>query len=60
LKPFKKSSNAKVINDLENSLVELKNAIDNRSPPIQVMMIAHTKIHPDLQLAFNLKLKNKM
>ena len=57
LKPFETSTNANAMNELEKGLMKLRNAIDNKVQPMQIMMIAHGKIHPDLQVAFNLKVK---
>jgi hypothetical protein len=48
-----------VIN-LEESLNQLSNLIDNKSSPVEVMMIGHTQVHPNLQKAFNLQLQMKM
>lgn len=42
--------------DLENGLIDLKIAVENREQPMKVMEIVHTKIHPNLQVLFNLKL----
>ena len=40
---------------LENGLVEFNIAIKNKEDPMKVMEIVHTKIHPNLQILFNLK-----
>jgi len=56
-KPFETNSNRYILNKLENSLVELKSAVDSKAHPAQVMMIAHSKVHPSLQIAFDLKVK---
>ena len=42
---------------LENSLTELYDNIYNYSTPSKIMEIVHGKVHPSLQLAFNLTLK---
>ncbi len=34
------------LNDLEANLMQLRDAINNEASPNEVMMIAHTKIHP--------------
>jgi len=57
LKPFETGRNANAMNELEKGLVKLRNAIDNKVQPMEIMMIAHGKIHPSLQVAFNLKVK---
>jgi hypothetical protein len=45
---------------LEEGLTQLRNLIDNKSSPIEVMNIGHTQVHPNLQKAFNLQLQMKM
>ncbi len=42
---------------LKNSLTELNENIHNYSPPSKIMEIVHGKVHPSLQLAFNLNFK---
>ncbi|MGZ8891255.1 MAG: hypothetical protein ACXW0J_07630 [Nitrososphaeraceae archaeon] len=42
---------------LEGGLLELNTAIKNKENPMKVMEIVHTKIHPNLQILFNLKSK---
>jgi hypothetical protein len=59
LKPYETKKNSIAAGEVEKHLTELKNAVDNKAPPLQVMMIVHTKIHPNLQLAYNLKVRNK-
>jgi hypothetical protein len=51
--------NINIVNVLEDDLFRLKNAIDNKSKPMNIMMIVHTEIYPNLQAAFDLKLKNR-
>lgn len=41
---------------LENGLTQLRNAVNNNAAPMDVMMIVHTQIHPNLQKAYNLQL----
>jgi hypothetical protein len=55
LKPYKTKQNSLAAGQVEKYLVELKNAVDNKAPPLDIMTIVHTKIHPNLQLAYNLK-----
>ncbi len=59
LKPYETKKNSITAGEVEKYLNELKNAVDNKVPPSDVMMIVHTKIHPNLQLAYNLKTRNK-
>ena len=42
---------------LKNSLTDLNANIYNFSNPSKIMEIVHTRVHPNLQLAFNLSLK---
>lgn len=42
---------------LKKSLHELKENIENISPPSKIMEIVHGKVHPNLQVAFNLTLR---
>ena len=43
------------LEQLENGLLEFNTAIKNKENPMKVMKIVHTKIHPNLQIVFNLK-----
>jgi len=54
-----KANNNKVVfvNNLEKGLVHLNNSIANKVSPIEIMMIVHTEIHPNLLEAFNLELR---
>jgi hypothetical protein len=45
---------------LEDGLIRLSNSIENKSSPIDVMIIGHSQIHPYLQAAFNLQFLTKM
>lgn len=42
---------------LEKSLYELQREVTNVASPMKIMEIVHAKVHPNLQLAFNLTLK---
>jgi hypothetical protein len=41
---------------LDNGLIQLRNAVNNGAAPMDVMMIVHTQVHPNLQKAYNLQL----
>jgi hypothetical protein len=57
LKPIAATSNITTfIVKLENGLTQLRDAINNNAAPMDVMMIVHTQIHPNLQKAYNLQL----
>jgi hypothetical protein len=59
LKPYETKNNTITAGQVEKYLTELKNAVaDSKAQPLEIMMIVHTKIHPNLQLAYNLKTKN--
>ena len=45
---------------LEDGLVRLSNSIENKSTPIDLMIIGHSQVHPYLQAAFNLQLQTTM
>jgi hypothetical protein len=49
------SSAVPAIGQLQNSILDLKNAINNKAHPEQVMMIVHGKIHPLLIQIFRLQ-----
>ncbi len=53
------ANNNKVVfvNNLEKGLLHLNNSIANKVSPIEIMMIVHTEIHPNLLEAFNLELR---
>lgn len=45
------------INKLESGLLQLNDAINNKASPMYITMIVHTKVHPNLQAAYNLQLQ---
>jgi hypothetical protein len=45
-----------LIAKLENGMTQLRDAVNNNAAPIDVMMIVHTQIHPNLQKGYNLQL----
>lgn len=45
------------ITNLENGLTQLNNVVTNRDSPMDVMMVVHTTIHPNLLEAFGLQLR---
>ncbi|MBA3285306.1 MAG: hypothetical protein H0U27_09665 [Nitrosopumilus sp.] len=47
----------KAKSDLGNALYELKKDIALKESPYKIMEIVHGKVHPNLQIAFNLTLK---
>ena len=57
LRTFENKDNEYAMNKLGEGLADLKDYIYNKAAPIKVMEIVHMQIHPNLQTAFNLKLK---
>jgi len=45
------------VSNIENGLIKLHNSIKDKASPMNIMMIAHTQIHPNLLEAFNLPLR---
>jgi hypothetical protein len=52
----KQTTNPAAPAQIEKGLGQLINAIENKANPMEIKMIVHTKIHPNLQVAYNLKL----
>ena len=44
----------------EGGLRELSNLIENKSSPMELVMVGHSQVHPSLQSAFNLQLQMNM
>ena len=57
LRHMANNNKAIFINNLEKGLKHLKNSIENKGPPTEIMMIVHTEIHPNLLEDFNLELR---
>lgn len=57
LKPIAPGNSSAFAVNLEKGLTQLNNAIKNKVSPMDLMMIVHTQIHPNLLKAFNLKLR---
>jgi hypothetical protein len=59
LKPMASDNDSKVsISNLENGLLQLNESIRGKASPMDVMMIAHTQVHPNLLEAFSIPLKS--
>jgi DNA-directed RNA polymerase subunit F len=58
LKPMTMKSNytSSFVANLEKGLTKLNTSISNKDSPMEIMMIAHTQIHPNLLAIFNLDL----
>ena len=57
LKPSAPNNTTSFITSLENGLMQLTDAIGKKASPMDIMMIVHTQIHPNLLEAFNLRLE---
>ena len=57
LKAMASNKSSAFITNLENGLARLNSSIKNKASPMDIMMIVHTQIHPNLLEAFNLKLR---
>jgi hypothetical protein len=57
LKPIASGNSSSFVVNLEDGLMQLNNSIKNKASPMDIMMIVHTQIHPNLLEAFNLKLR---
>jgi hypothetical protein len=57
LKPMAPGNSSAFVINLQDGLTQLNNSIKSKASPMDVMMIVHTKIHPNLLEAFNLKLR---
>ena len=56
-KPIASGNTSIFITNLENGITQLNNSIKDKASPMDVMMIVHTQIHPNILEAFNLKLR---
>jgi hypothetical protein len=57
LKPIAPNNSSAFITNLENGLSKLNDSIRNKASPMDIMMIVHTQIHPNILQAFNLGLE---
>jgi hypothetical protein len=57
LKPIAPNNSSAFIANLENGLTELSDLIQRKVPPLDIMMIVHMQIHPNILQAFNLELE---
>jgi hypothetical protein len=57
LKAMASNKSSAFTTNLENGLTELSDLIQRKVSPLDIMMIVHTQIHPNLLEAFNLKLR---
>ena len=58
LKPMTSNNDSAVsVSNLENGLLQLNDSIRGKASPMDVMVIAHTQVHPNLLEAFSIPLK---
>lgn len=56
LKAMADANATQAVSDLDAGLEELKQAIDDKAPLEDVDTIVHTKVHPNIQIAYNLQI----
>jgi hypothetical protein len=57
LRPNAPNNSSALLTNLENGLSKLNDSIRNKALPMDIMMIVHTQIHPNILQAFNLRLE---
>ncbi len=58
LKPMTPDNESTVsISNLENGLIQLNHSVRDKASPMDIMMVVHTQIHPNLLEAFSIPLK---
>jgi hypothetical protein len=57
LKPIAPNNSSAFITNLENGLSKLNDSIRNKASPMDIMMIVHTQIRPNILQAFSLGLE---
>jgi hypothetical protein len=60
LRPLANRNETNSIAELEDGLIQLSNLIENKSSPMELVMVGHSQVHPSLQSAFNLRLQMQM
>jgi hypothetical protein len=46
-----------IMTGLEKSIADLNHLVENKVPAQELMTVVHGQVHPNLQLAYNLKLR---
>lgn len=57
LKPMAPNNSSAFITNLKYGLIELNDSIQSKGSPMDIMMVVHTQIHPNILQAFNLRLE---
>ena len=55
LKPMVPNNTTAFVTNLENGLIQLNSSIRSKASPLDIMMIVHTQIHPNLLKALSLE-----
>ena len=50
-----KNNQSIFVTNLETGIYQLNNSIKNKASPLEIMMIVHTQIHPNLLEIFDLE-----
>ncbi len=57
LRPMAPNNSSASLTNLENGFTQLNASIRNKASPMDIMMIVHIQIHPNILQAFNLRLE---
>jgi hypothetical protein len=57
LRPMVPKNESNFANNLEGGLTQLNDLVRNKASPMDIMMVVHSQIHPNLLEAFNLQLR---
>ena len=55
--PSSNNTDSVIMTKLEKNMVDLSHLVENKAPAQELMMLVHEQIHPSLQLAYSLKLR---
>jgi cell fate regulator YaaT (PSP1 superfamily) len=55
--PSSNNTDSVIMTKLEKNMVDLSHLVENKAPAQELMMLVHGHIHPSLQLAYSLKLR---
>ena len=55
--PSSNNTDSVIMTKLEKNMVDLSHLVENKAPAQELMLLVHGHIHPSLQLAYSLKLR---
>jgi hypothetical protein len=55
--PSSNNTDSVIMTKLEKYMADLSHLVENKAPAQELMMLVHEQIHPSLQLAYSLKLR---